>query len=84
MKHIDEIKINSFLEIKASEKEVDGILEKTKQFKRLSVEESAKLLSVSSSVLLKKIYDTASYLKNAVLHQKKNKRADGNTSKKST
>ncbi|OEG70466.1 hypothetical protein ATZ36_04290 [Candidatus Endomicrobiellum trichonymphae] len=71
MKHIDEIKINSFLEIKASEKEVDGILEKTKQFKRLSVEESAKLLSVSSSVLLKKIYDTASYLKNAVLHQKK-------------
>ncbi|OEG70631.1 hypothetical protein ATZ36_16715 [Candidatus Endomicrobiellum trichonymphae] len=71
MKHIDEIKINSFLEIKASEKEVDGILEKTKQFKRLSVEESAKLLSVSSSVLLKKIYDTASYLKNVVLHQKK-------------
>jgi hypothetical protein len=28
LKHIDEIKINSFLEIKASEKEVDGILKK--------------------------------------------------------
>jgi 2-iminoacetate synthase len=66
LKHIDEIKINSFLGIKASEKEIDGILKKTKQLKRLSMEESAKLLSVSSSALLKKIYNAAFYVKNAV------------------
>jgi len=66
LKRIDGIKVNSFLEIKASEKEIDGILEKTKQLKRLSVEESAKLLSVRSSALLKKIYDAASYVKNTV------------------
>jgi 2-iminoacetate synthase len=66
LKHIDGIRINSFLEIKTSEKEIDCILKKTKQLKRLSIEESAKLLSVGSSVLLKKIYDAASYVKNVV------------------
>jgi 2-iminoacetate synthase len=66
LKYIDETKINSFLKIKASEKEIDCILKKTKQLKRLSIEESAKLLSVTSSALLKKIYDTASYVKNTV------------------
>ncbi|GHT06452.1 hypothetical protein AGMMS49573_07480 [Endomicrobiia bacterium] len=30
LKHIDKIKINSFLEMKSSKKEIDGILEKNK------------------------------------------------------
>lgn len=53
MKHvIDEIKLSSFLEIKVSEKEINDILEKIKQFKRLNVEESARLLSATNFMLL--------------------------------
>jgi 2-iminoacetate synthase len=66
MKHIDEAKINSLLKIETAETEVGGILEKTKLLKRLSLEESAKLLSVTDDKLLKKIYDAAAYVKNTV------------------
>ena len=66
MKHVDEARVNSFLEIEASEKEIDSVLEKTRQLKRLTLEESAKLLSVTDSALLKKIYDAASYVKNII------------------
>lgn len=66
MKHIDEIQINSLLGIESKEEEIDVILEKTKQLKRLSIEESAKLLSVRSSIFLQKIYDAASYVKDVI------------------
>jgi 2-iminoacetate synthase len=66
LKHVDEAKINALLEIKTTEKEVVDILEKTKQLKRLSLEESAKLLSVEEPDLLQKIYAVASYVKNTI------------------
>jgi 2-iminoacetate synthase len=66
LKHVDETKINALLKIKTTEKEVVDILEKTKQLKRLSLEESAKLLSVEEPALLQKIYAGASYVKNAI------------------
>ncbi|MDR2425983.1 MAG: [FeFe] hydrogenase H-cluster radical SAM maturase HydG [Endomicrobium sp.] len=66
MKHIDEAKINSLLNIKAAETEIDQILEKTKQLKRLSLEESAKLLSVTDEKSIKKIYGCAAYVKDTI------------------
>ncbi|MDR3257112.1 MAG: [FeFe] hydrogenase H-cluster radical SAM maturase HydG [Endomicrobium sp.] len=66
MKHVDEVKINSLLKIEATKEEICSILKKTKQLKRLSLEESAKLLSVTDSTLLEKIYETAFYIKNAI------------------
>ncbi|GHT36574.1 [FeFe] hydrogenase H-cluster radical SAM maturase HydG [Endomicrobiia bacterium] len=66
MKHIDETKIDVLLKMEATEKEIDDILEKTKQLKRLSLEESAKLLSVKGSSVLQKIYDAASYVKDTI------------------
>ncbi|GHT41658.1 hypothetical protein AGMMS49921_05180 [Endomicrobiia bacterium] len=54
MKHIDETKIDVLLKIEATEKEIDDILEKTKQLKRLSLEESAKLLSVKDFLFYKR------------------------------
>ncbi|GHT60816.1 [FeFe] hydrogenase H-cluster radical SAM maturase HydG [Endomicrobiia bacterium] len=66
MKHIDEAKIDVLLKIGSTEKEIDDILEKTKQLKRLSLEESAKLLSVEDSSVLQKIYDAASYVKDTI------------------
>lgn len=66
MKHIDEAKINSLLKTETDEAEIGQILEKTKQLKRLSLEESAKLLSVTDKKLLEKIYDAAAYVKNTI------------------
>jgi 2-iminoacetate synthase len=66
LKCIDEAKINSLLKIAVTQAEIDQILEKTKQLKRLSLEESAKLLSVTDKKTLDKIYDAASYVKNTV------------------
>jgi 2-iminoacetate synthase len=58
--------VNSLLEIKASESEINGILKKANQLHRLSLEESAKLLSVSDIALIQKIYDVASFVKNNI------------------
>ncbi len=66
MKHVDEAKIASLLKVEAGEYEIDSIIEKTKQLKRLTLEESAKLLSVVDEKLLKKIYDAAAYVKNTI------------------
>jgi 2-iminoacetate synthase len=66
LKHIDEDKINALLKAEVTDKEIDEILSKTKELKRLSLEESAKLLSVENSVLLKKIYAASSYVKNTI------------------
>jgi 2-iminoacetate synthase len=66
LKHIDEAKINSLLDLSASEQEINYILKKSMLLKRLSLEESAKLLSVKDAILLKKVYNVASYVKNRV------------------
>ena len=66
LKHVDEAKIASLLKIEAGEYEIDSIIEKTKQLKRLTLEESAKLLSGVDEKLLKKIYDAAAYVKNTI------------------
>ena len=66
MKHIDEVKINKLINISASPQEIDAILEKTKTLTRLSLEESAKLMSVKDEKLLQKIYDAAAYVKNTI------------------
>jgi len=66
LKHIDESKINALLKIEAKKDEIDKILEKTKQLKRLTLEESAKLLAVQDNELLKKIYAAAAYVKNTI------------------
>ncbi|MDR2437007.1 MAG: [FeFe] hydrogenase H-cluster radical SAM maturase HydG [Endomicrobium sp.] len=66
MKHIDESKISSLLNLNVSRQEIDDILKKTKFLKRLTFEESAKLLSVKDVPLLEKIYDAAKHVKNAV------------------
>jgi 2-iminoacetate synthase len=66
VKHIDEAKINSLLDLNVSEQEIDYILKKTQLLKRLTLEESAKLLSVKEASLLKKIYNAAAYVKNRI------------------
>ncbi|MDR2252236.1 MAG: [FeFe] hydrogenase H-cluster radical SAM maturase HydG [Endomicrobium sp.] len=66
MKHIYEAKINSLLGLNVSEQEIEYILKKTRILKRLTLEESAKLLSVKDASLLKKIYNAAAYVKNSI------------------
>jgi len=66
LKHIDEAKINKLINISASPQEIDTILEKTKTLQRLTLEESAKLLSVTDKKTLKKIFDAAYYVKNTI------------------
>jgi 2-iminoacetate synthase len=66
LKHIDESKINSLLNLNVLRQEIDDILKKTKLLKRLTLEESAKLLSVKDVSLLEKIYDAAKHVKNAI------------------
>jgi len=66
MKYIDEAKINSLLNLKPSVNEIEEILEKTKKLQRLSLEESAKLLAVKEPELIKKIFDGAKYVKDAI------------------
>jgi 2-iminoacetate synthase len=60
------MKINSLLKLKVTEKEVDEIIVKAKQLKRLSLEESAKLLMVKDDIVLQKIYESASYVKRTI------------------
>jgi 2-iminoacetate synthase len=66
LKHVDKAKIDVLLKIEATKKEVDAILEKTKRLQRLSLKESAMLLSVKDSSILQKIYDAAAYVKNTI------------------
>jgi 2-iminoacetate synthase len=66
LKHIDQAKIDVLLKIKATKKEIETILEKTKRLQRLSIKESAMLLSVKDSFILQEIYDAASYVKNTI------------------
>ena len=66
MKHIDENRINSLLNGKVTNVELNTILNKTKNLQRLSIEETAKLLLVKDSENLQKIYATSSYVKNAI------------------
>lgn len=66
MKHIDEAKIESLLQLQPSEYEIDEIIKKTKSLKRLTLEESAKLLAVTDKKNLQKIYDAAAWVKNTI------------------
>jgi 2-iminoacetate synthase len=66
LKYIDDTKINSLLKLKVDKKEVGEILVKAKQLKRLNLEESAKLLMVNDNIVLQKIYEAASYVKNTI------------------
>jgi 2-iminoacetate synthase len=66
LKHIDEAKIDSLLNLDVSQQEIDDILKKTKLLKRLTLKESAVLLSVKDESLLKKIYKAAEHVKNAI------------------
>jgi 2-iminoacetate synthase len=66
LKHIDEAKINSLLKTEVKKDEIERILEETKRLKRLALEDSAKLLAAEDPELLKKIYEAAAYVKNAI------------------
>ncbi|MDR2395697.1 MAG: [FeFe] hydrogenase H-cluster radical SAM maturase HydG [Endomicrobium sp.] len=66
MKHIDEHRINSLLNTKVTNIELNTILNKTKDLQRLSIEETAKLLLVKEHQNLQKIYAAASYVKNTI------------------
>jgi 2-iminoacetate synthase len=66
LKHIDEAKINSLLNLNISQQDINDILKKAKLLKRLSLEESAKLLSVKDTSLLEKIYNAAEHVKNTI------------------
>ena len=68
MKYIDENKINSLLEKtkNLTEKEVDEVLNKSLLLKRLSLEDTAKLLSVTDEALLEKIFETAKEVKQRI------------------
>jgi len=68
VKHIDENKIYGLLEKtrKTTEKEVEEVLSKSLLLKRLSLEETARLLSVSDERLLEKIFKTAKEVKQRI------------------
>ncbi|MGV8122626.1 MAG: [FeFe] hydrogenase H-cluster radical SAM maturase HydG [Candidatus Xenobiia bacterium LiM19] len=68
MKHIDEAKIEDLLSgaSSASPGEISGILDKAMTLTRLSLRESAALLSLSDPALLEKLYETASQVKRKI------------------
>ncbi len=68
MKYIDENKINRLLDKtkNITEKEVDEVLAKSLLLKRLSLEDTAKLLSVTDNSLLEKIFKTAKEVKQRI------------------
>ncbi|MDR2616465.1 MAG: [FeFe] hydrogenase H-cluster radical SAM maturase HydG [Endomicrobium sp.] len=66
MKHVDEHMINSLLEAKVTNVELNCILSKTRTLQRLSIEETAKLLSVKDFESLQKVYAAASYVKEII------------------
>jgi len=68
MIHINEEKIFNLLEDakSAQASQVEAILDKAKSLKRLSLEETAVLLAVNDKVLLKKIFEAATFVKNEI------------------
>ena len=68
MKHIDENKIQDLLNNagKAGEDKIVPILNKSRSLKRLAIEETAALLAVNDPRLVKKIFEAAAYVKNAI------------------
>jgi 2-iminoacetate synthase len=68
MKHINEAKINNLLEKQKhiTDIELNKILEKSKSLQRLTLEEAAGLLSVTSEEGIQKILDTACYVKDKI------------------
>ena len=68
MKYIDEEKINNLLvdTAKIDSRKLDVILEKAKLLKRLTLEESAALLSVNDPQDIQKIFGAASFVKDAI------------------
>ncbi len=68
MKYIDENKIEQLLsqDIGAAENQVDKILLKARALKRLSLEETALLLQARRPQTLKKIFEAASFVKDAI------------------
>ena len=68
MKYINEERINNLLADASSfdSRKLDDILNKAKSLKRLSLKESAVLLSVSKPGQIKKIFEAASFVKDAI------------------
>lgn len=68
MKYINEEKIDNLLTNagNATKCELNNILLKAKQLKRLSLKETAALLTVNDSRYIKRIFDTASYVKDMI------------------
>jgi 2-iminoacetate synthase len=68
VKYINEEYINQLLSAGAhtTPAEIDMILAKSKALKRLSLEDTAKLLTVEDPDIIKKILATASYVKNTI------------------
>ena len=68
MKYIDENKIQDLLNSagKAGGDKIDAILDKSRSLKRLALEETAALLAVEDPRLVKKIFEAAAYVKNAI------------------
>ena len=68
MKYIDENRIQGLLNDagKAGEDKIDAILKKSRSLKRLTLEETAALLAVNDPRLIKKIFEAAAYVKNAI------------------
>ncbi len=68
MKYINEEKINNLL-LKAKKADsalLDAILDKSRSLKRLTLEESAALLAVDDPQYLRKIFEAASFVKDAI------------------
>ena len=68
MKHINEEKINNLIAdtAKVNSHKIDLILEKAKSLQRLSLEESAALLSVNDPEYIQRIFKAASFVKDAI------------------
>lgn len=68
MKYIDAEIINGLLaeKAKATDGEIDAILNKSRSLKRLTLEETATLLAVSDARNAKRIFEAASYVKDTI------------------
>ena len=68
MKYVDSKKIDELLEVSscADSGRVEAILDKARQLQRLSLEETAVLLSVKDPANTEKIFETAAYVKNTI------------------
>ncbi len=68
MKYIDDNRIQDLLNNagKAGEDKIVPILNKSRSLKRLAIEETAALLAVNDPRLVKKIFEAAAYVKNAI------------------